>query len=274
MNEILPMNSGAASSGFKLGVLIMVLLALFALLTPWLHGIDGSAQNLEASLKAPAQAFPLGTDLLGRDFLARLAQATQTSLGIGFFVALSTGIFGLLLAFIAGFSPDWADRLICFGVDACAAIPPLLQILLIASLFSTLNFNAIESVYIALTATLWVEYFRLFRVVIKTVLSSDAVEASRLLGFNVFYIARRHILPEIAERWLLLVTLGTAQAVLMIAALGFISVGVSPPHAELGQLMTEGLVHFQEAPWLMLFPIFIVFAFVAALALLTTKSID
>ena len=248
---------------------LLTLLGLFGLVTPLVYNVDGAAQNLSATLLSPQAGSPLGTDLLGRDFLARLSQATRTSLGMALLCSISAGVVGTLLAVVAGARGGLIDRLLSGFTDICSAIPPLLQILLLATVLSVIAIEPIKALYIALTATMWVEYFRLFRVVVRTTVVSDAVEASKLLGFGRWYVFRRHLLPEIIERWLILVTLGTAQAVLSIATLGFISVGIQPPRAELGQLMTEGLVHFQEAPWLILLPVAILFVFVLALALLT-----
>lgn len=257
---------------FLFGLTLLGMLAAFALLTPLIYSVDGTLQNLSATLRSPQAGSPLGTDQLGRDFLARLTQATRTSLGMALLCSVSAGLLGTLLAVIAGSQRGIVDKLLSGFTDICSAIPPLLQILLICAVLSAVSIEPIKALYISLTATMWVEYFRLFRVVVKTTMVGDAVEASRLLGFNWRYVLRRHLLPEITERWLILTTLGTANAVLSIATLGFISVGIQPPRAELGQLMTEGLVHFQEAPWLILFPVGILFIFVLALSLLTHET--
>ena len=116
------------------------------------------------------------------------------------------------------------------------------------------------------------EYFRISRAIARPLLSSPAVQASRLLGFGPWLIFRRHLWPEMAPVVLTVAAFGAASAVMAIAALGFVSVGVRPPTPELGLMMTELLPYYQEAPYALLQPVMVVFLLVLSLLLLAGKE--
>ena len=122
--------------------------------------------------------------------------------------------------------------------------------------------------YLGLSLAFWVEYFRIIRATSRSLLASPHVEASRLLGFGAGYILKRHLLPELAPLLFTLMTFGAATAVLSLATMGFVGVGLRPPTPELGVMMVELLPYYQEAPWLLGAPVALLVAVVVALALL------
>lgn len=234
-----------------LGSAVLTLIGLFALFGPWLIGIDAARQNLSASLMPPSGQHWLGTDLLGRSVLARLAEATQLSLGLAVLSALSAALPGVVLGMTAAWQGGRTERLLVMLADAVMSVPGLLLVLLCAA-FAPGSYAAL---YVGLSLSLWVEYFRMSRAASRPVLAGDAVQASRLLGFGPLYVLRRHLLPALAPLLGTLLAFSAAQAVLALAALGFISVGLQPPTPELGLMMIEFLPHYQEAPWLIMAPV-------------------
>eukprot|EP01031_Cornospumella_fuschlensis_P006883 gene6883-8559_t len=148
--------------------------------------------------------------------------------------------------------------------DSVLAIPGLLLVLLVAALAP----GALWALYAGLSAALWVEYFRVSRAVARPVLAGDAVQASRLLGFGRGYVLRRHLLPALAPTLGTLLAFTTSQAVLALAALGFVGVGMQPPTPELGLMMTEAMPYYEEAPWLIAAPTALLVWLVAAMMLL------
>ena len=106
----------------------------------------------------------------------------------------------------------------------------------------------------------------------RPLFASPSVEASRLLGFGPGYILRRHIWPEIAPVLLTVGAYGAASAIMAIAALGFVSVGVRPPTPELGAMMIELLPYYEEAPHALLQPIVVIFLMVLALQFIGAKD--
>ena len=247
-----------------LGLALLGLLALFAALGPWLVADSPVEQDLRNQLAAPNAQQWLGTDVLGRSGLARLAHAAQLSLGLALLAALSAAVPGTLLGIAAAWRGGRTERALVMLSDAVLAIPGLLLVLLIAAIAP----GQLAALYAGLALALWVEYFRVSRAVARPVLAGDAVQASRLLGFGRAYVLRRHLLPALAPTLGTLLAFTTAQAVLSLAALGFVGVGIQPPTPELGLMMTESMPYYEEAPWLIAAPVALLVALVAAMMLL------
>lgn len=247
-----------------LGLALLSLLALFALLGPWLVGGSPVVQDLRNTLAPPSAQHWLGTDVLGRSALARLAHAAQLSLGMALLAAVSAAVPGTLLGIAAAWRGGRTERALLMLSDSVLAIPGLLLVLLVAALAP----GALWALYAGLSAALWVEYFRVSRAVARPVLAGDAVQASRLLGFGRGYVLRRHLLPALAPTLGTLLAFTTSQAVLALAALGFVGVGMQPPTPELGLMMTEAMPYYEEAPWLIAAPTALLVWLVAAMMLL------
>ena len=235
----------------RAGLLLLAAVAVFSLFGPWLIGIDPRVQTLADSLSPPGAAHWLGTDVLGRSVLARLASAAQLSLGLALLAAVSAAVAGVLLGVTAAWRGGRLERALVMLSDAVLSIPGLLLVLL----FSALAPGRHWALYLGLSLSLWVEYFRVSRAAARPVLAGDAVQASRLLGFGAAYLLRRHLLPALAPVLGTLLAFSTAQAVLALAALGFVGVGLQPPTPELGLMMIEFLPHYEEAPWLIAAPV-------------------
>ncbi|CAM8625225.1 DppC ABC-type dipeptide/oligopeptide/nickel transport systems, permease components [Comamonadaceae bacterium] len=244
----------------RMGMLVLLTVLLFGLLSAWL-GQDPAIQNLDHPLSTPGVTHWLGTDHLGRDLLARLGEAVRVS----FWLALGSAVLavglGTLLGLWAAWQRGWTDRLLCLCADGVAAIPALLWVLLVAALAPGQKW----ALYSGLVLTAWVEFFRLVRSRASHTLAGDAVQAGRLLGFGPTYLLRWHVLPPLHADLLRLWSYAVANAVLAVAALGFVGVGLRPPTAELGLMMTEALPYYDAAPWLLAGPVLLLVLVVAAL---------
>jgi peptide/nickel transport system permease protein len=250
------------------GIALLVPLAAFAWITPLIFDADPARQDLTRILAVPGAAEPLGTDHLGRSMLARLAAAIRLSLGLALMGVLTAAVPGVLLGVVAGWRSGWADRLLVVLSDAFLALPGLLLVLLLVAIAP----GSFWSLYVGISLVLWIEYFRLTRALTRTLVASPQVEASRLLGFSPAYVFRRHLWPELAPMILTVAAFGAATAILAIAALGFVGIGLRPPTAELGLMMTELLPYYHEAPWILLQPIAVVFVLVLGLNLLAGRD--
>lgn len=233
------------------GLLIVGLMGLAALLGPDAFGLDPARQSLRDTLQPPGAAFPLGTDHLGRDMAARILAGAQLSLSLGALCVLSAAIPGTTLGILAAWAGGWTARAIGAVSDAVLALPGLLLVLMLAAIAP----GSWWALYVGLSLTLWVEYFRYTRQRTRILLDSPAVEAARLLGFGPAHIVWRHLVPELLPGLVTLAAFGVATAVTAMAALGFVSVGVRPPTAEWGVMMTQLLPYWREAPWLILQPV-------------------
>lgn len=246
------------------GLLLLVLLAAMALFGPVLSGSDAISQDLQHVREAPSAAHWLGTDHLGRDQLARLGTALRTSLGFAVVSVAAAAVLGCGLGLLAAWRGGAVERLLVVLADAVLALPGLLLVLLIAALAP----GEPAPLYGGLMLVMWVEYFRVVRAMARSLLASPQVEAARLLGFGPAYLVRHHLLPELLPLVSTLMCFGASTAVLAMAALGFVGVGLQPPAAELGLMLIELLPYYEEAPWLLAGPVLSLLMLTTALVLL------
>ena len=239
----------------RVGIVLLLAIAGFALFGPALVGIDPASQTLSHFLEAPSLAHPLGLDHLGRSMLARLAHGAQLSLAMAVLSVASAAVPGTVLGVLAAWRGGWFERGLSALADAVLALPGLLLVLLLAA-FAPGQFWPL---YVGISLALWVEYFRVTRSASALLLAGPQVEASRLLGFGPLYIVRRHLVPVLLPRLATLMRFGIGGAVLAMAALGFIGVGLQPPTPELGVMMIELLPYYSEAPWLVGAPVALLF---------------
>ncbi len=233
------------------GFVMLAGLAICVMIGPDLVGQDPAKQSLLSPQERPSAEHLLGTDHLGRDMAARLLSGAQLSLSLALLSVLTAGIPGTAIGVLSAWYGGWVDRGLGAFADAVLALPGLLLVLMLAAIAP----GSWWALYAGISLTLWVEYYRYSRQRARIVLSSPAVEASRLLGLPVRLILLRHLVPEIGPGLMTVAAFGAATAVTAVAALGFVSVGVRPPTAEWGVMMTELLPYWREAPFLILQPV-------------------
>ncbi len=233
----------------RVGFMLLALVAGFGLVAPLMAG-DPMRQDLGTTLAGPGGAHWLGTDHLGRDMLARLAHATRLSIGMALAAALAAAAPGVLLGLLAAWRGGLVERALTMLADGVMALPGLLLVVLAAA-FAPGEFLPL---YLGLALALWVEFFRVTRGTAATLLAAPAVEAARLLGFGPWHVLRHHILPELAPMLATLLAFSAATAVTAISALAFVGIGLRPPTAEWGSMMTELLPYYEEAPLQLLLP--------------------
>jgi len=250
-----------------LGGALLAAVIAFALLGP-LHGADPLRQNLSDTLLPPGGAYPLGTDHLGRDLLARLSAGARLSFGFALLAALAAAVPGILLGLVAALRGGVLERLLLGLADAVQALPGLLLVVL----FTAFAPGEFLPLYLGLALSLWVEFFRIARNGAAAVMARPQVQAARLLGFGAGHILRRHLWPEVAPLAATLFAFAAGTAVTTIAALAFIGVGARPPVPEWGSMMTELLPYYAEAPLALLLPAILIFITVLGLHLLAGRE--
>lgn len=246
------------------GGALVFLIAAFALVGPLAVPGDPFAQSLLKALSGPEPQAPLGYDHLGRSIFHRLAHALRLSPLIAVAAVATAMASGVVLGTLAAARGGWIDRGLAALADALLALPGLLLVLIVLAMVpgTALGFWA------GLSLVLWVEFFRLTRATVRETLASPAVQASRLLGFGPVYIFRAHLWPEIAPVTLTAAAFGTATAIMAIAALGFVHVGMRAPTPELGLMMVELMPYWREAPLALLSPVLATFGLLLGLTLL------
>ena len=240
-------------------VLLMGLLTAAVVSLWWAQ--DPHAQNLSNNLRPPSANHWLGTDHLGRDQLARLLEALRVSFGLAVGAASFALLLGLALGLLAAWRSGITERACSLLADAVCSIPALLWVVLVAALAPGQKW----AIYSGLVLTAWVEFYRYVRPQVRGVLLGEPVQACRLLGFDSAYVLRHHVWPPLSGSLLTLWSYAVASSVLAVAALGFVGVGVRPPTAELGLMMTEALPYYEAAPWFLGAPVLLLVGIVMLL---------
>jgi peptide/nickel transport system permease protein len=229
-------------------VLILVVLAIFA---PWIAPQDPSAIDLPLRLQPPSAAHWFGTDELGRDILSRVIYGARISMLVGASVVAGSLLIGLVLGSIAGYYGGRIDRF--FNVilmNAFLSFPGILLAIAFVAFLGPGIFNLI----LALCIGGWVGYARLVRGQVLAVKEKEFVEAARALGASDWRIITRHILPNVIQPVIVQAAIGMAGAVLAEATMSFLGLGVPPPTASWGSMLSDGRAHLFDAPHLVLFP--------------------
>lgn len=235
----------------KLGATLLAMLIAIVGLESVLWGHDPALQNLDNIFALPSLADPLGTDQFGRSNLARLSSALQTSLFMVLACVFTSALLGVVLGVLAGWKQGWFDRALSSLVNVILALPGLILILL----FGALVPGSFFILYVAISMVLWVEYFRVIRAKTLYLIRQPEVEAAQLFGFEPWHIFKRSLWPSFKNDVFTLACFGAGTSVLALASVGFVYVGLRPPHAELGLMMVELFPYYSDAPWVLLQPL-------------------
>ena len=229
---------------------ILIVLYGFAFVGPVIYRADPEAINFANQLAGPSIAHPLGTDETGRDVMIRLMQGGRVSLMVGTFAVLVALLVGVTVGSLAGFYLRWVDTLLMRLTDGVLAIPTFFVVLCALTFFGPSLINII--VVIGLTS--WMGLARLVRGEILSVRQEVYVEAARALGARDVLILLRHVLPQIVPTMIVNATLGVASAILAESALSFLGVGVQPPAASWGNMLSNAQNYMYNAPQLAIYP--------------------
>ena len=233
-----------------MGSAIILAIIALALLAPWISPHDPLAQNLRSRLKAPSQAYLLGTDEFGRDVLSRVLWGTRVSLTVGI---LSIG-FGLLIGIamgtIAGYRGGFADGIIMRIVDVLLSFPVLISGILVVAILGTGMGKLILTIGIVFVP----RFARLAYGPTLAIKERDYVYSAQVIGAGTLRILTRYFLPNILGDVLVAATLWVGSAILTEAGLSFLGLGVPPPIPTWGNMIKTGIDYLTNAPWLSVFP--------------------
>ena len=232
------------------GLIIVVFLfsvALFAdIIAP--YGMD--EQNLANAKQPPSAEHIMGTDNFGRDIFSRIVYGSRVSLLVGFIsVGIGVAVGGSLGA-IAGFFGGKADNLIMRTLDMMMAIPSMILAIAICSALGP----GLANTMIAVGFSTIPNYARIVRSSVMTVKQQEYVEAATAVGSSNLRIIMRHIIPNSMAPLIVQASLGVAQAVLTAASMSFIGLGVQPPEAEWGNMLSAGRTFIRNQPHMVIFP--------------------
>jgi peptide/nickel transport system permease protein len=249
--------------GVFCGALILAL-ALIAIAAPlfsqFVTHFDPARQHLSDNFRAPGHPYLLGTDELGRDTLTRLIYGGRVTLGVAFLtVALSLSL-GTTVGLVAGYYGGWADDILMRVVDVFLAIPAIFLFILMSILFRP---NAITLAAI-IASVGWGGVARLVRGEVLSVKQRDFILATRSIGARDLRLIFRHLLPNVLPVLIVAASLGVGQIILIEAALDFLGLGIQPPTASWGNMLTNAESYFFHSGWLVVFPGVTIFVTVLA----------
>lgn len=232
------------------GLLIILFMVLFSFVGPLFYHTDQVHTNLHAITLPPSSAHPLGTDNLGYDVLGRLMLGGQSSLEVGLAAALLASLVGTVWGAVSGFAGGWNDAIMMRVVDSLLAIPYLLFVLLLASIFTP----SIPMLIIVIALVSWVFTARLVRGDTLSLRARDYVVAAKAVGTRGWRTVARHIIPNVMGTVVVATTFSVADAILLLAALSYLGLGPPPPAANWGGMLTNGLNYIYEGYWWLIYP--------------------
>ncbi len=232
------------------GVTIVALLLLVALFGPLLVPHDPVAQDFRALLAAPSAGHWFGTDELGRDVFSRVVAGARISLLLGVSVILISSVLGTVLGLVAGFVGGMVDAVIMRFADLFLAFPKLILAMAVSAALGP----SLTNLLIAVSITWWPEYARLARSSALVESRAQYVDAARVLGVAPVRILGRHIVPAALPQTLVKATMDVGFAIVYVAGLSFIGLGVRPPTPEWGVMVSDGRNHMESAWWIATIP--------------------
>ena len=240
------------------GLVVLVVWLAVAVLAPLLTRTDplqGSANRLAP----PSAAHWFGTDVLGRDVFARTLYGAQVSLPLALLLVVASMLIGALLGAVAGYVGGVVDEVIMRIADLVFAFPTIILAMIVAAALGPGLLNAV----VALLFVSWPNYARVMRSLVLGVRDREYVIAGRLLGAGPLTSLRRDVLPNVAAPVLVLATLDFGNQILLLSGLSFLGLGATPPTAEWGSMVSDGVQQFSSW-WLAAFPGLAIFSVVVA----------
>jgi peptide/nickel transport system permease protein len=233
---------------------ILVFLTVLCMLAPLaenLTQIDPNRTNiLDRYLKPGEKGHVLGADKMGRDQLMRLLYGGRVSLSIAYTASLMSISIGVVLGIIAGYRGGWVDDIITWFINTLSSIPTIFLLILTSTIFSPS-----PTVLIILLGLLgWISTCRLTRGEVFSLKEREYILAARALGASSFRIMVAHILPNLLSQIIVALTIDAGVLILVESGLSFLGLGVQPPDASWGNMLTESRTYFVTGIHLVIWP--------------------
>lgn len=228
-------------------VMLLVFCALFpSVVAPYAY----EKQSLSEAFLSPSMEHYFGTDNYGRDIFSRVIYGARISLGIGLLAVTLSCIVGIVVGALAGFYGSVTDNLLMRVMDVMLAIP---SILLMMAIVTALG-NGMVNLTIAIAISSIPGYARIVRASVMTEKEKEYIEAARSVGTSDFKIIMRHILPNCMAPIIVQATMSIATAILSIASLSFVGLGISPPTPEWGSMLNDAQSFMRDHWFVVTFP--------------------
>lgn len=228
----------------------LLILALIALLAPWITPYPYDVQELSIASQAPSLAHWLGTDEFGRDVLSRIMYGARTSLSVSITAISVSVLIGMTLGAAAGYFGGMFDRMTTAAVDLSWSFPEILIALILVAIIGP----GLTSTMLAIGIAYLAQFTRLTRAQILSLKNETYIEATLNLGASHGHIVFRHLMPNALAPVIICGMLATGDAIILEATLGFFGLGAQPPVPSWGAMMSSGSAQIFKAPWIIIFP--------------------
>lgn len=222
----------------KLAVVCLFILAaliLASILAPFIAPYSFDRTDLLARKKPPSEKHWLGTDSVGRDVFTRLLYGGRISLMVGLSTMILQLFLGTVLGTVAGYCGGWIDMLVSRIADAIMCFP----FFLIAMSAVTILGSGIVNLVLIIGFLMWPKLFRIIRTEVQALRENDYITAAKAIGLSTYEVIKIHVIPNILSSVVVAATLSLAKGIILEAALSFLSLGVRPPIASWGNMLSE-----------------------------------
>jgi ABC-type dipeptide/oligopeptide/nickel transport system permease subunit len=232
-----------------IGGVCCAILVMVTILAPILELHDPEMMKLSSALMAPCAEYPFGTDNLGRCIFSRVIEGSRISLTTASVVVILSAVTGTLIGLVSGYSGGITDAVVMRIVDVFLAFPTIVFALAVSSVLGTGQRNLI----IAICCIQWTRYARMARGEVVLLKNAEYIEAAKAMGNNKAQIIFKYLLPNVASKILILMSLDIGSIILYCASLSFLGLGAQPPSPDWGAMISDGKDYLRYSPWMSLF---------------------
>lgn len=234
----------------KLCTVVVVGFIFMAVFADWITPYDPAAQNLVEKLQTPSASHWLGTDFLGRDVLSRVIYGGRVSMYVSLLSGSFAAVIGIGLGLVAGYVTGIVRRVIMGMTDIILSIPGMVFTLIIAAIMGT----GVMSLTLAIGIGMIPTYIRMVNGLVLSLKENDYIVASKLVGRPERKILLKHLLPNAFPSLIVLYTINLGNAIMTESSLSYLGVGINPPTATWGNMVSDAYAYLLQAPWLAMIP--------------------
>ena len=234
----------------KLCTVVVVGFIFMAVFADWITPYDPAAQNLVEKLQTPSASHWLGTDFLGRDVLSRVIYGGRVSMYVSLLSGSFAAVIGNGLGLVAGYVTGIVRRVIMGMTDIILSIPGMVFTLIIAAIMGT----GVMSLTLAIGIGMIPTYIRMVNGLVLSLKENDYIVASKLVGRSESKILLKHLLPNAFPSLIVLYTINLGNAIMTESSLSYLGVGINPPTATWGNMVSDAYAYLLQAPWLAMIP--------------------
>ena len=255
------MNAMAKKIQLYFALFVLAFIILGSIFAPFLVTHNPFEPDMANRLQGPCWQHLFGTDALGRDMFSRILYGGRASMLLTLVSSLLALVVGVSIGVMSGFYGSKLDMLFTVLSNIFQGIPGSCFMIAVAGILGP----SIHSLVLALVLTSWAGFSRIVRAEVLQLLGEPFIEGLRCLGCSDWRIIVHHLLPNIANKLLVLVTIRLGRGILAIAGLSFLGLGVQPPTPDWSVMINDALMYYRSAPHLIIIPGLFVFLLIYAL---------